>query len=332
MKEKYIFLFVCEITALAICVIRAVIRAGFMDSMVPYTLLVCCLLGFRLVARLSGGKLKKFSFLPLALAILITFFAFGLSPYALIVLPVALYGALLHKKLQKKSALLLTLSEENENLREQISRQKYSQENGERFVRLNERNRIAARLHDKIGHGISGSTLLLEGALLNFEKNPEISKEAISNASENLRQTVDEIRRVLREERRENAKIGPAEIAGILIKFETDYPRIKTELIVENADEIAPDIWTCLAENLAEALTNVLKHSDADNFKAAIISKNGLIRAEFSDNGSGKKPITAAGIGLSAMRERTAFHQGRLFINSENGFTITQIFTKKGGE
>jgi signal transduction histidine kinase len=332
MKEKYIFLFVCEITALAICVLRAVLRAGFADSMVLYALIVCCLLGARLVARLSGGIFKKVSAVPLAAAIFITFFAFGLSPYALAVVPVGFYGAILHQKLQRKSTILLTLSEENENLREQISRQKLSEENGERFVRLNERSRIAARLHDKIGHGISGSTLLLEGALLNFEKNPQISKEAISNAAENLRQTVDEIRRVLQEERRENAKIGHAGIAGILTKFETDYPGIKTELIVENSAEIAPDIWRCIAENLAEALTNVLKHSNADKFTATIISKNGLIRAEFSDNGSVKKPVSTTGIGLSAMRERTAFHRGRLFINSETGFVITQIFTKKGGE
>jgi signal transduction histidine kinase len=347
MKEKYVFLFICELAALAICVYHAayidaartdgvrstsVYSLGVTAYTVLYVLTVCCLFGIGLWANLTH-KSRHVTVPIFMAAVLITYFTLGLSPYAVAVLPVAVYGLSLHSRIKTKNAIILKLGEDNENLRERIAKQRQSEQTAEHFVRLNERNRIAVRLHDKVGHGISGSVMLLEGALLNLEKNPETAKMAVGTAAENLRTTVDEIRQVLKEERQTNADVGPTEIAGMLLKFETDYPHIKTELILRNTDEIAPDIWHCISENLTEAFTNLLKHSSADRFKVSITAERGLTRAEFADNGkthnAGTVPATQTiGMGLSAMRERTAFYHGRLFINTENGFVVTQIFTK----
>ncbi len=50
---------------------------------------------------------------------------------------------------------------------------------------MEERKRFAARIHDQLGHGISGSILLLEGAKLQMDDNPALAKETISKATDN---------------------------------------------------------------------------------------------------------------------------------------------------
>ena len=50
-------------------------------------------------------------------------------------------------------------------------------------ARLEERNRLAARIHDKIGHGVSGSVLLLEAALLQLDSAPEKARKSVETAA-----------------------------------------------------------------------------------------------------------------------------------------------------
>jgi signal transduction histidine kinase len=47
---------------------------------------------------------------------------------------------------------------------------------------IEERNRIAARIHDQLGHGISGSIILLEAAMLVMKNNPDKATASISKA------------------------------------------------------------------------------------------------------------------------------------------------------
>ena len=224
--------------------------------------------------------------------------------------------------------MLTSRSEENELLREQLADQRRMAQNMEHAARLHERNRLAVRIHDELGHGVSGSIILLEGAMLSMDKQPEKAKDAVAAAAENLRGAVDHIRTTLKEERTKQSEIGLAQIAARLSRFQADYPAIKTSLDTEGElGEITPLIWICVHENLSEALTNLLKHSDATMFSVLISVRNKLIKVQFKDNG--KSGDFKIGMGLSAMEERCALCQGRCFFSTESrGFAIVMTFTQ----
>lgn len=86
-------------------------------------------------------------------------------------------------------------------------------------VAMEERSRFSARIHDKLGHGISGSIILLEGAKLNVKTNPDQAEKCLGTAIENLRGSVDSIREALREERPKRHIAGIAEFKEMLERF-----------------------------------------------------------------------------------------------------------------
>lgn len=198
-------------------------------------------------------------------------------------------------------------------------------------ARLEERNRLAARIHDKIGHGVSGSVLLLEAALLQLDSAPEKARKSVETAASNLREAVDDIRLSLREER-SPAQAGPEEITAALSRF-SEIHGVRTAFRREGrTEEIPPAVWSCVYQNLTEALTNLLKHSNASAFSVKVTAANKIVRAEFRDNGAqagGWKDGVAVkkGMGLEAMEERVVLAGGRFFCEKgPGGFSIVQLF------
>lgn len=191
---------------------------------------------------------------------------------------------------------------------------------------LEERNRIAARIHDEIGHGISGSIILLEAAILQMKNDNKKAADSIEKAVKNLRDSVDEIRTALKEERTDRYLIDIQDINSILEQFKVKY-NISTLLKTSgDLSKISPQIWLCIHDNLKECLTNVLKHSNATEFVLSIQVFNKIIKVEYKDNGRTGKGFEKH-LGLDAIEERTASVKGRCFINKdEDGFCVTNIF------
>ncbi len=192
---------------------------------------------------------------------------------------------------------------------------------------LEERNRLAARLHDKVGHGISGSIILLEASRLMLDKDMVKAKEGIDKAVANLRDGVDDIRAALREERPVRSELGLNEIQTVLEKFQVNH-NINTRIEqFGNLDYIGLDIWQCIYDNLEEVLTNILKHSNATHFKLTIKILPKIIRVEYGDNGKTEGKFFK-GLGLEAIEERTIKCGGRCFLEkSSQEFLVTNIFT-----
>jgi signal transduction histidine kinase len=86
------------------------------------------------------------------------------------------------------------------------------------------------------------------------------------------------------------------------------------------ARPLAPEVEEGLLRIGQEALTNTIKHAEADDFAARLVFAPGEIRLEVCDNGRGFDPAAAAGgFGLLGMRERVARLGGRLKIESSPG-------------
>ena len=252
---------------------------------------------------------------------------------AALVLGFSLYIMKLMDRLAKSEKAAEGTAERAEDMRELLGNQRRMVKSTEFVSRLEERNRLAARIHDEIGHGMSGSLLMLEGADLVMDKDPEKARETIRKVTENLRGSVEKIRKVLRDERTDGADVNLARIEKELTSFEADYPGIKTLLTTEgDMGSVNGQIWTCIYENMTEALTNVLKHSAATQFKVNLKNSGSLVYAEFSDNGGGAETLRAGGegIGLQNMEERAAVCYGRCFFRHEaDGFHIVMTFPRK---
>lgn len=194
---------------------------------------------------------------------------------------------------------------------------------------LEERSRFSMRIHDKLGHGISGSVILLEGAKLNLRKAPEQAERSLETAIENLRGSVDSIREALREERPKRGAASAAELKEMLERFAVNY-EIKTDISVEgDVEKISPQIWNCLKENLTETLTNTVKHSNASEFALKIRVFDKMIRAEFSDNGSNSVGFSK-GMGLEGIEDRVTVCGGKcLFQCGALGFKTINIFVRE---
>jgi signal transduction histidine kinase len=194
-------------------------------------------------------------------------------------------------------------------------------------VSMEERNRIAARIHDQIGHGISGSIIMLEAAMLVRKNNPDKADESIQKAISNLREGVDEIRAALKEERASRDTLGMNDVTSILEEFKVGYNKSVSVNTTGDLDCIPIDIWSCIHDNLKECLTNVLKHSNATEFRLNIEVFKKVIKVEYKDNGKSDECFEK-GLGLEAIEERTVNTKGRCFFNKgERGFCVTNIFT-----
>jgi signal transduction histidine kinase len=229
---------------------------------------------------------------------------------------------------------LIERSERIAELERRLGGQRRAAQSLEYTAKIAERNRLAMRLHDEVGHGISGSILLLEGAAAVMDSDVQTAKDTIILATENLRTSADEIRRVLREEYADRADAGLSRLKNELAHFGAEHPHIKTELTIgAGTDELSAHLWACICENMTEALTNTLKHSNADLFRVEIANKNKLLRVEFSDNGKQRRAANhekvpdTSGIGLAGIEERCALCYGRCFFEKkEDGFFITMTF------
>jgi signal transduction histidine kinase len=206
----------------------------------------------------------------------------------------------------------------------------------ERQTRQAERNRLAARIHDRVGHGITGSILMLEAAQLQWDADAPSARASIEKATENLRESVDEIRRELRSERSVDEQVSLIRITAELDAFSDEHPGIACELETAGPLDALPQaIWSCIYESLRETLANLLRHSNADHFHALISHRNLLVYVEFADNGStaaGEETgLTERGIGLVAIQERALLAGGRAFFSlTPWGFTTKLTFPLRG--
>lgn len=282
---------------------------------------------FQLIDKLDAGE--YFYWISVSSALLAAFIftpAYSAAAAAVILSAVGAFARFMSERLENFMETSDKQREKISALNEKISGLKAYSKTVREAAALEERNRFSARIHDKLGHGISGSIILLEGAKLNIKTNPEQAEKCIETAVENLRGSVDSIREALREERPVRHVAGMAEINEALEKFSVTY-EIKTDFSVDgDAEKITPQIWICLRENLTEAMTNTVKHSEADSFSFKISVYNKIIKAEFSDNGKSTSAFKK-GIGLEAIEERTADCGGSCFFRkSGSGFEILNIF------
>ncbi|MEO1298748.1 MAG: sensor histidine kinase [Cyanobacteria bacterium J06636_16] len=170
---------------------------------------------------------------------------------------------------------------------------------------LQERNRIAREIHDSLGHSLTAQTILLENALLFLPSNTTQAKSYLLSAKDGAYQALREVSRsvsALRTSPRE--ALLPVAIPA-LVKDICTPVQIVSECKVELPEPLSEDINLALFRIVQEALTNVVKHSQANQVTVKLVAKRDRLHLEVLDNGQGFNPSqNTTGFGLRGMRER----------------------------
>lgn len=231
--------------------------------------------------------------------------------------------------------ILLPFNTYNRNKREKLEGQlEDANKRISQLIIIEERERIARDLHDTLGQKLSliGLKSDLAGKLM--VKNPEAALVEINDVRQTARTALKEVRELVSDMRGTKLEDELLRIQQILKAAEIDFvlygsAKLKnTPLLVENV----------LSMCLKEAVTNVVKHSQATRCTILIKQNAEEVLVQVQDDGVGVEgPGLLKGNGLIGMRERLEFVNGSVDIQMMDGTTLNirvpnVILYKKKGE
>jgi signal transduction histidine kinase len=181
-----------------------------------------------------------------------------------------------------------------------------------------ERRRLARELHDETGQALT--SILLGLRAVEEAETPEAMRQAAADLRDLVVATLQDVRRLavqLRPKALDDFGLSPAlerlvqtfsEASGIRVELETQV----------GAERLPAEVETTLYRIVQEALTNVVKHAEAQNVSIFLVRRNGSVTAVIEDDGRGFDPARMhdVGVGLLGMRERVALHDGRVTVES----------------
>jgi len=187
-------------------------------------------------------------------------------------------------------------------------------------IRENDRKRISREIHDELGQSLSALKIDLGWLKDHLELNQR-AFDKINGMSDIVSETIKTVQRIasdLRPGLLDDLGLIPAmewycqefeKRTGVICQFIGDDIEINNERIT-----------LVIYRILQEALTNVMRHSEANNVMVNLYKKNEWIVLEVNDNGKGMDSSKINGptsLGIVGMRERVNQYNGKLNISSK---------------
>jgi signal transduction histidine kinase len=183
--------------------------------------------------------------------------------------------------------------------------------------REEERRRLRRDLHDGLGPSLAGMSMQTRAALREL---PEDSRahQILEGLAGDLRACAIEVRQLVDELRPPALDRGLEEaLRAECARFSTDD--LSVHCTVEGTLEGLPAAVEVAALRIvAEALTNVARHSGARTCRVAV-TRNQCLTVVVTDDGAGIPATTGAGVGLGSMRERAAELGGECTVGAAPG-------------
>jgi len=223
-----------------------------------------------------------------------------LSLIAVILLPVSTYNK------NKQEKLLGQLEDANKRIAD--------------LVKLEERQRIARDLHDTLGQKLSliGLKSDLAGKLIG--KNPKQALVEINDIRQTARTALKEVREMV-------TQMRGTKLADEMVRVKQILEAAQIQFILEGDPKlthISPIAENVVSMCLKEAITNVVKHSNASSCSVVIEPQRTELVVRVKDDGVGTGHPSGSfwGNGLRGMKERLEFVNGSLEIVSNRGTTV----------
>jgi signal transduction histidine kinase len=184
-----------------------------------------------------------------------------------------------------------------------------------------ERRRLARELHDETGQALTSILLglrALEGA--HEDANVDDLRELVVATLQDVRRLAVQLRPKALDD------FGLVPALERLVQTFSDSSGIDVELEARLGEERVPtDVETTLYRIVQEALTNIVKHADANKVSIVLVRREGWLTAVVEDDGRGfdLAAVTADNLGLEGIRERVELHEGRLTVETAPGSGTT---------
>ena len=220
-------------------------------------------------------------------------------------------------KRQRDSSYELTLLMQARN-RELMAKQ----DDEVRLATLNERNRIAREIHDHVGHMLSRS--ILQVGAMQIVTEDAAQREQLGSLQQTLSAAMDHIRDSVHD-----LHDDAVDLSIQLRKLVKEFTFCSITL--DNALEHEPgkaEVF-CILAIAKEALSNVMRHSDATQVRITLREHPALIQMVVQDNGRKHGAAGERGMGLENMAERVHSLGGQFTAGYENGFRIFLSIPKK---
>lgn len=172
-----------------------------------------------------------------------------------------------------------------------------------------ERARIAADLHDAVGHSLTVSTLQAAAAARVVRTDPEFAVQALKQIESDSRRALTEVDRVLALLTGATASTAPdaRQLPALLDALRTAGTRVTAEVAVP--EFLPDDLSRAVYRIVQEAGTNALRHGSDVTFFVAIMSDHGALCVRIVSTGSSeleRRPTLGpgGGRGLDGLQAR----------------------------
>ncbi|MDQ3571795.1 MAG: histidine kinase [Actinomycetota bacterium] len=176
------------------------------------------------------------------------------------------------------------------------------------------RRKLERDLHDGAQQRLVGLALSLRLARDRLESDPAHSAALLEEASAELALATDELRELAR-------GIHPAILTdrGLAAALDALAKRAPVDVRLRHAigERMPAAVEAAAYFVVAEALTNVYRHSGSDEAEVAVSRRNGSLHVEVTDSGNGG--ADRSGSGLRGLADRVQAQRGELEVESEPG-------------
>jgi PAS domain S-box-containing protein len=197
-----------------------------------------------------------------------------------------------------------------------------------------ERKRLAAELHDELGHALLTLKLRLESLEEQLQPQQVSLKEEVQKILGFISETIGEVRRLYLD-------LSPGDLEDLGLTTALDslvddfgdlHQKIQWTVNLDNIDGLFPlPIQTTIYRIIQEALTNIGKHADPDHVTLEISKEDGRVAFILKDNGKGfdrnKIFIDKNTLGLLSMEERVKILGGTFDLWSQENQGVRISFT-----
>ncbi|QIB27899.1 sensor histidine kinase [Caloranaerobacter azorensis] len=206
--------------------------------------------------------------------------------------------------------------------------------NVEELAIAKERNRIAADIHDFLGHSLVALIMhldFLENVLNQEYKDKENIMEIVRKTQNIARESMQKLRTTvyMLKEEKSDLEQSLKELINTLNINEKIKIILNTSKDIEN---IAPEIKNIIYRTVQEGLTNSIKHGKATKIIINIYTNKNKIELVIKDNGIGCKNVIK-GNGLTNIEKRISNYNGEILYSSNNeGFTLHMFIPIEEGK
>lgn len=191
-----------------------------------------------------------------------------------------------------------------------------------------ERARIAADMHDILGHAVSLMVVQAEAGRSVVRTDPDRVESALAAIGDAGRDAMEQLRRLLGLLKTEAGR-GPQPTTGSVSDLVAQVRAAGLEVRLEVRGEprpLTPDTEVAAYRIVQEALTNTVKHAGAAAAEVRLIWTGRCLEIEVEDQGRGGDPTGSTGHGLVGIQERARACGGTAHAGpgeSGTGFVVT---------